>query len=358
MKSIIYLEDGTKIIGKSFGARKTVVGELVFNTGMTGYQEVLTDPSYSEQIVVMTYPIVGNYGININDNESKGIQVKAFIVREYSVVPSHYLCEKSLDEFLIENDIPGVYDVDTRMLTKKIRNKGSMKCLITTEELDNFEEVISGYTFPKDVVKKVSRKEKETYQGNNLHIGVIDLGLKEGIANNLINQGCTVTIYPQNVSYEEIKEDKIDALLLSNGPGDPKDVEGMIELSKKLRGELPLWGICLGHQILALSLGADTYKLKFGHRGSNHPVMNLETGKIMISSQNHGYAVKDETITDAMKKTYININDNTVEGFDSPYYNIKAVQFHPEEGPGPIDGHEIFHIWIEGLKEEKDNANQ
>ncbi|MFZ7132784.1 MAG: glutamine-hydrolyzing carbamoyl-phosphate synthase small subunit [Eubacteriales bacterium] len=356
MKAIIYLEDGTKIIGKSFGAHKTVVGELVFNTGMTGYQEVLTDPSYSEQVVVMTYPIIGNYGTNLEDSESKRVQVKAFVVREYSEVPSHYLCHDTLDHFLKKNDIPGIYDLDTRMLTKKIRDKGSMKCLITTEELDHPQGIIEAYQFPKNVVSKVSRERKISFPGNDIHVGIVDLGLKEGIAKNLIKSGCTVTIYPSHVTKEQIMDDKLDVLLLSNGPGDPKDNENMIQLSKDLQGEIPLWGICLGHQILALSLGADTYKLKFGHRGSNHPVMNLETGKIMISSQNHGYAVKEDTFTEEMVKTYININDNTIEGFDSPKYYIKAVQFHPEEGPGPIDGHQIFQNWLQSIKDGDSNA--
>lgn len=355
-KAFLYLEDGTKVVGRSFGAQKTVVGELVFNTGMTGYQEVLTDPSYKEQIVVMTYPIIGNYGINNKDNESNMIQVKAFIVREFSEIPSHYQSMESLDSFLKDNGIPGVYDVDTRMLTKKIRDKGSMKCLISCKEVENPEKLINEYIFPKDVVSMVSRKEKETFPGNDIKVGIIDLGLKEGIANQLRKLGCTVTIYPYDVTRDEILEDDINVVLLSNGPGDPKDAEEPIELVNNLRGQIPIWGICLGHQILALSLGADTYKLKFGHRGSNHPVMNLETGKIMISSQNHGYAVKEDSFTKEMKKTYVNINDDTIEGFDAPEFHIKSVQFHPEEGPGPIDGHEIFKNWISSLKEGNDNA--
>ncbi|MPW26633.1 glutamine-hydrolyzing carbamoyl-phosphate synthase small subunit [Alkalibaculum sp. M08DMB] len=351
MKAFIYLEDGTKLEGKSFGSDNTVIGELVFNTGMTGYQEVLTDPSYREQIVIMTYPMIGNYGINKDDNESNEVQVKAFIVREYSVIPSHYESINTIDNFLKENNIPGVYDVDTRMLTKRIRNSGSMKCLITTKELKDYKNLIDSYQLPKDIVSMVSRNLKEYFPGNNYKVGILDLGLKKGIENNLKKMGCSVIIYPYNTTKDEIMDDNIDVLLLSNGPGDPKENLKVIDLAKDMMGTLPLWGICLGHQILALALGGDTYKMKFGHRGSNHPVMNIETGKILISSQNHGYAVKDESLSAGIIKTYTNINDDTLEGFDYPDYNIKAVQFHPEEGPGPIDGHIIFKEWLDSLKE-------
>lgn len=356
MKALLYLEDGTKLEGKSFGASKTVIGELVFNTGMTGYQEVLTDPSYREQIVVMTYPMIGNYGINKVDNESNEVQVKAYIVREYSEIPSHYESCETIDNFLKKNDIPGVYDVDTRMLTKKIRDKGSMKCLITTEARDDYQELIDSYNLPKDVVSRVSRKSKEYFPGNDKKIGILDLGVKEGIVGNLRKTGCEVVIYPYNTTKEEIAKDNLDALLLSNGPGDPKDNTEVIQLAKDIMGTMPLWGICLGHQIIALALGGDTYKLKFGHRGSNHPVMNIKTGKILISSQNHGYAVEEESLSSEVIKTYTNINDNTLEGFDYPEHHIKAVQFHPEEGPGPLDGHVIFKDWIDSLKAGEDNA--
>ncbi|WP_303863256.1 carbamoyl phosphate synthase small subunit [Alkalibaculum bacchi] len=356
MKSFIYLEDGTKLEGKTFGVNKTVVGELVFNTGMTGYEEVLTDPSYKEQVVIMTYPLIGNYGINKKDKESSTIHLKAFIVREYAKIPNHYESYETLDQFLKEHDIPGVYDVDTRMLTKKVREKGSMKCLITSEELKNPEALLQDYEFPKDVVKIVSRKKKECFPGRGIKVGILDLGLKDGIINHLQKRNCSINIYPYDTKKEEIVEDGIEVLLISNGPGDPKNCTEVIELVKQLTGVIPIWGICLGHQILALALGGDTYKMKFGHRGTNHPVQDITTGKILISSQNHGYAVEENSLPSYVEKTYMNINDNTLEGFAYPKFSIKAVQFHPEEGPGSIDGHSIFDEWLHNLKAGEDYA--
>lgn len=352
MKAYLYLEDGTVYEGKSFGAVKEILSEIVFNTGMTGYQEILTDPSYREQTVVMTYPIVGNYGINKRDFESDHVQVKAFVVREYSVHPSHYECDETLDGFLKENDIPGIYGIDTRMITKKIRDIGTMKCLLTYEATPDAMEKIEDYSFPKDVAKRNGVKEKKVFGGSGLRIGLLDLGYKKGILRELTSNDCRVTLYPYHTKAAEILSDNLDGFMLSNGPGDPKDNPEIISLAKELFGKMPVFGICLGHQILALALGADTFKMKFGHRGSNHPVIKIEDQKVLISSQNHGYEVDGDSLPVGTIKTYENINDGTLEGFDYPKYQIKAVQFHPEEGPGPIDGHEIISEWINSVKEE------
>lgn len=355
MIATIILEDGGVITGKSFGAEGTICGELVFNTGMTGYQEILTDPSYAGQIVTMTYPLIGNYGINALDVESDKIQVSGFIVKEYAGIPNHWQCEKTIESYLKENNIMGVYGIDTRMLTKKIRTKGAMKCMITTKEvtpksLPELLTQLEAYNFPKDIVSNVSSKSVTHVEGSGKKVGILDLGLKKGIVHQLVNLDCDVTVFPYNTSSDKIKESGVEVLLLSNGPGDPKDATEAIHTTKNLLGEMPIWGICLGHQILALALGADTYKLKFGHRGANHPVIELDTGKVYMSSQNHGYAVKDETITDDLKITYKNVNDETVEGISCDKYGITSVQFHPEEGPGPEDAHYIFKKWLDNLE--------
>ena len=346
----IILEDGTIFEGESFGSLKTICGEIVFNTGMTGYQEILTDPSYAGQIVTMTYPLIGNYGINEEDIESDKIQVSGFIVKEYSELPNHWQSQMTLKEYLKKNEIPAISGVDTRMLTKKIRNKGTMKCILTTEEVSNeLLNILDEYEFPNDIVSRVSSLKKQIFPGKGKKIGVIDLGLKQGIVEQLLNLGCHVTVFPYNVTSKEILNSSLDALLLSNGPGDPKDNESVIKTVKEIKGKLPLWGICLGNQILALALGANTYKLKFGHRGANHPVIDLETGKVFMSSQNHGYAVEKDSLTEGVKVTHYNVNDDTVEGIACSNYQIKAVQFHPEEGPGPEDAHNIFEKWLNSL---------
>lgn len=355
MNATIILEDGTLVIGKSFGATGTICGELVFNTGMTGYQEILTDPSYAGQVVTMTYPLIGNYGINTSDVESNKVQVSGFIVKEFAGVPNHWQSEKTLDVYLKENNIIGVYGIDTRMLTKKIRTKGAMKCMVTTlditpEGLKEQLKQLEDYNFPKDIVSQVSSKEVTHYEGKGKKVGIVDLGVKKGIIKQLSHLDCDVTVFPYNTTGNEILESNVDVLLLSNGPGDPKDATHAIETTKELMGRLPIWGICLGHQILALALGADTYKLKFGHRGANHPVIELESGKVYMSSQNHGYAVKGETVTNNMKVTHINVNDETIEGISCKELGIESVQFHPEEGPGPEDAHYLFKKWLDNLE--------
>lgn len=357
MKAKIFLEDGSLIVGKAFGCERTTIGELVFNTGMTGYQEILTDPSYAGQIVTMTYPLIGNYGINPNDVESSSAKVAGFIVKDYAKAPSHWQMHMSLEAYLKENGILGVYDVDTRMITKKIRNYGAMKCLMTTDEnmtLEEAKRAMDEYRFPVEIVEAVSTKEvQHFFEGKELKVAVIDLGIKSGIVEELGKLNCQVTLYPHDTKAQDLKIEDFDALLLSNGPGDPKDCHPAIALVKELFGKLPIFGICLGHQIIALALGADTYKLKFGHRGSNHPVIDLRNGKVYMTSQNHGYAVTKESIHEHMQLTHLNVNDDTVEGIASKTALVESVQYHPEEGPGPTDANIIFGEWMNKVRENK-----
>ncbi len=351
MKARLYLEDGTLFEGVSFGASATLFGEVVFNTGMTGYQEILTDPSYGGQIVTMTYPLIGNYGVNKEDVESDKVQVTGFVVKEYAEIPSHWQCDQTLSEYLEENNIPGISGIDTRKLTKLIRNKGTMNCILTTEEItDEMIEKLGHYEFPKDIVAQVSCSEIESHQGAGIKVGLIDLGLKKGILKQLLNLDCSVTVFPHDTNYETVASYDLDVVMFSNGPGDPKEAKAAIKLAKELIGQKSLWGICLGHQVLALALGADTYKLKFGHRGANHPVIEHETGKVFMSSQNHGYAVDGKSFTDEMIVTFTNVNDDTIEGLGCPSKDITSVQFHPEEGPGPEDAHYIFAKWVTNYK--------
>ncbi len=356
MKARLLMEDGSLITGKGFGYQGTSCGEIVFNTGMTGYQEILTDPSYAGQVVTLTYPLIGNYGINIEDAESDRVQVSGFVVKEYAKMPNHWQMNQSLDDYLIENKIVGISDVDTRMITKRIRNIGAMNCLITTDEEKSLEELkalLDDYTFPANIVEEVSVEDIKVVTSENSvygNIAIVDLGLKQGIGKQILKEGFDITIYPFNVTFETILKGNHKALLFSNGPGDPKECHEAIQLAKDLKDKMPLFGICLGHQVLALSLGADTYKLKFGHRGSNHPVIDLRTKKVFMTSQNHGYAVKKEDIPWEIQLTHLNVNDDTVEGLCLMQSKIESVQFHPEEGPGPTDATVIFTDWMNRLK--------
>ncbi len=356
MNGIIYLEDGSLYKGKGFGKVGTSVGELVFNTSMTGYQEILTDPSYAGQIINMTYPLIGNYGVNAEENESKKIFAKGFIVKNISSNPSNYKSEKQIDEMLKSMDIVGIYDVDTRSITKKIRNSGVLKCVISNEDLsiEELKKHLNEYALHDDWMKKVGTKEILHIPGDGYKVAVMDYGIKGNIINNLKERNCDLTIFPYDTSYEEIMKINPDGVFLSNGPGDPKEATEAIEMVKKIMKEIPTFGICLGHQILALAVGGDTYKMKYGHRGGNHGVYDKDKDKAYITSQNHGYAVDPESIKDKdMIVTHINLNDNTIEGMKHKNLPVFSVQFHPEGAPGPGDSAYLFDKFIDIMKEGK-----
>ncbi len=359
MKAILLLEDGTVFEGQSFGAEGTNFGELVFNTSMTGYQEILTDPSYADQVIVMTYPEIGNYGINDDDFESERPTARGFIVKSYCEKDSHYKSKQALSQYLKKNNLVGISDIDTRSLVRKIREKGSMNCVVTTEKIsEKLKEELSQYKQDKDIVLKVTRKSIERIPNSGVKMAFIDFGTKKNIIENLLQKGCDITIFPADVTAEKIAEGDFDAVFLSNGPGDPQNATFAIKTVKELIGKLPIFGICLGYQILSLVLGAKTYKLKYGHRGGNHPVINLQTQKIMMTSQNHSYAVDESSLPKNMTATYKNLNDATLEGFSYPVLNIEGVQFHPEAAPGPMDANEIFDIWISTIQKVKEEKCQ
>lgn len=357
----LVLEDGEEYYGFGFGADCDTVLEIVFNTSMVGYQEILSDPSYTDQAVVMTYPLIGNYGMAADDYESAIPSIGALIVREYNDEPSNFRSEKSLAQVMRHYDIPGVYGVDTRKLTRSIRDKGSRKCLITSADKSNGEclERLSAITPERDAVACVSCKEIRRSEVPNakFHVLAIDCGMKLNIVRSLNIRGCNVTIVPWNTRAEDIIALRPDGIFISNGPGDPEDVQPVIDTVRKLRGKYPIFGICLGHQIIALSYGAKTYKLKFGHRGGNHPVKNLKTGKIEISSQNHSYAVDEKSLEGTgLVCTHINLLDNTVEGMECETERVFSVQYHPESAPGPQDSAYLFDCFIKLMEEAKQDA--
>ncbi|QFJ55868.1 carbamoyl phosphate synthase small subunit [Pseudobutyrivibrio xylanivorans] len=349
MKAFLILEDGTVFEGTSIGSTREVISEIVFNTSMTGYLEVLTDPSYAGQAVCMTYPLIGNYGIT-PDMESGKPWPDGFIVRELSRIPSNFRCQGTIQDFLVKHDIPGIAGIDTRALTKILRDRGTMNGMITTNENYNFEEIqpkLKAYS-TGDVVSKVTCDKKKVLPGCGMKVALLDFGAKNNIAKSLNDRGCEVTIYPAHTSAEEILMTNPDGIMLSNGPGDPKDCGPIIDEVRKLyESDTPIFAICLGHQLMALATGADTHKLKYGHRGGNHPVKDLETGKVYISSQNHGYVVDTDKLDPAVATpAFVNVNDGTNEGLKYTGKNIFTVQFHPEACPGPQDSGYLFDRFI------------
>ena len=392
MKAFLILEDGTVFEGLHIGARGEIISEIVFNTSMAGYLEVLTDPSYAGQAVCMTYPLIGNYGVCKEDMESRKAWPDGFIVRELSRIPSNFRCDMTIQEFLMENEMPGIAGIDTRALTKILREKGTMNGMITTNENYQLDEILpklKAYTTGK-VVDIVTCKEKytlaaatklsdngpisgssqfkrEEYEkgirekrpsmvrelnGQGLKVALLDLGAKDNIAKSLAARGCEVTVYPAGTKAQEIIDTNPDGIMLSNGPGDPKEcTEVITEIKKLYDTDITIFAICLGHQLMALATGADTYKMKYGHRGGNHPVKDLETGRVYISSQNHGYVVDiDKLDPKVAVPAFINVNDGTNEGLSYTGKNIFTVQFHPEACPGPQDSGDLFDRFISMMR--------
>ena len=353
IKSILLLENGEFFLGTSFGFVGEAVGEVCFNTGMTGYQEILTDPSYCQQLVALTYPHIGNYGVNNHDIESAKIQVGGIIVKEGCSYPSNYRSIKSIEDYLIENKIVGIQKVDTRKLTRIIRHEGSMNGIISSLDFDKNSLTNKLDEAPKmeglDLCKKVSCKQPylwEASKGNKYRVAVIDYGIKYNILRILEKNDCELMIYPSDVTSKDLLESNLNGIFLSNGPGDPSAVDYGIKTVKEILGKKPLFGICLGHQILALALGAKTYKLKFGHRGCNHPVKNLLTNSVEITSQNHGFSIDKSSIPNLIQITHESLNDNTIEGIYCKKYNAFSVQYHPESSPGPNDSKYLFDKFI------------
>lgn len=399
MKAFLILEDGTVFEGTHFGADKEVISEIVFNTSMAGYLEVLTDPSYAGQAVCMTYPLIGNYGICRADMESRRPWPDGFIVRELSRIPSNFRCDCTIQQFLEENGVPGIAGIDTRALTKILREKGTMNGMITTDENYAFSVIqpkLKAYTTGK-VVEKVTCKEKYTVKpttalsqngplsgsarfdkaayesgvreprpalvkelnGAGLRVALMDFGAKDNIARSLAERGCEVMVFPALTPAEEIIAMQPDGIMLSNGPGDPKECTSIIEEIKKLYAtDIPIFAICLGHQLMALATGCDTHKMKYGHRGGNHPVKDLTTGRVYISSQNHGYVVDTDNLDPSIAvPAFINVNDGTNEGLAYTGKNIFTVQYHPEACPGPQDSRYLFDRFIQMMRNSKENEH-
>ena len=370
-KTILALSDGTIFEGESFGAEGETIGEVVFNTSMIGYQEILTDPSYKGQIVTMTYPLIGNYGINEEDVESVKPQAAGFIIKEGSKIFSNWRAQKSLDEYFKDYNIVGIQGIDTRALTKHIRDKGVQQGIVSTIDFNPESLIKKAKKSPKmmgrDLVKEVTCQEKyhwtegaweeksSKFKVSNsdkrkFKVVAYDCGIKQNILRQLVDAGCDVTVVPAFTSSDKALSMNPDGILLSNGPGDPDAVPYMAENIRGLIGKKPIFGICLGHQILCLSFGAKTYKLKFGHRGGNHPVMDLTTKKVEITAQNHGFAVDAESLPPELELTHINLNDKTVEGVKHKSLPIFSVQYHPEASPGPHDSSYLFNRFVEHMR--------
>ena len=352
----LVLEDGSVYKGYGIGADVEMAGEVVFNTAMTGYQETLSDPSYNGQIITFTYPLIGNYGINRDDYETINPSIKGIVTREICRKPSNFRKEFTLDEVLKDLNIPGISGIDTRSLTKKIREHGTIKGIITGIEKDAQEvaENLRKNNLPTNQIEQVSTKKAFLSSGLGKRVVLIDLGMKSGIMRELNLRGCDIIVMPHDASAKEILRQKPDGIMLSNGPGDPVDVPETISTIKDLIGKVPIFGICMGHQLISLACGAKTYKLKFGHRGANQPVKNLLTGKVDITAENHGYAVDIDSLKDTdLELTHIAVNDGTCEGVRHKKYSVFSVQYHPEASPGPHDPNYLFDQFIENMKKFK-----
>ena len=352
----LVLEDGSVYKGYGIGADVEMAGEVVFNTAMTGYQETLSDPSYNGQIITFTYPLIGNYGINRDDYETINPSIKGIVTREICRKPSNFRKEFTLDEVLKDLNIPGISGIDTRSLTKKIREHGTIKGIITGIEKDAQEvaENLRKNNLPTNQIEQVSTKKAFLSSGLGKRVVLIDLGMKSGIMRELNLRGCDIIVMPHDASAKEILRQKPDGIMLSNGPGDPTDVPETIEMLKEVMPKIPIFGICMGHQLISLACGAKTYKLLFGHRGANQPVLNLQTGKVDITAQNHGFAVDIDSLegTD-LELTHIAVNDRTCEGVRHKKYPVFSVQYHPEASPGPHDPNYLFDIFIENMKKNR-----
>jgi len=377
MKAVLLLEDGKKFTGESYGACGETTGEVVFNTAMTGYQEILTDPSYKGQIVTMTCPHIGNYGINSEDVESRDIFLAGFIVKEGSSVVSNWRAEKSLNDYLREKEIVGIHHIDTRELTRHLRDHGAKKGIISTidfsvdslkKKLKKTPEIVG-----KDLVREVTinqtffwyknsilpklkedQIEKNVKRKKVFKVAVYDFGVKYNILCKLEKSGCFLKLFPAHCPAREVRAWNPDGLFLSNGPGDPEPLEYAIKNIRSLLGKLPIFGICLGHQLIGLALGGKTFKLKFGHHGANHPVKNLHTGKIEITSQNHGFAIDPDSLSrQSVEITHINLNDYTVEGLEHKEIPLFSVQYHPEASPGPHDSTYLFNKFMDLMKNQE-----
>ncbi len=352
MKKKLVLENGKVFIGEGFGSNEEKIAEIVFNTSMVGYQEILSDPSYCDQIVVMSYPLIGNYGLAEDDYESKEIFLSGFIVNEYNDKPSNFRFTKTLAEEMEDTNVSGIYGIDTRELVKIIRDNGAMKAIITDIELSDEDclNKLNAYQFPTNQLKKVSTKKAWISRTRNPlnTVVAIDCGCKLNIVRKLNEARCNVIVLPYTATYNDVIKYNPDGVFISNGPGDPVNAESVINLVKDLKGKLPILGICLGHQIIALAYGAQTYKMKFGHRGANHPVKNLLTDKVEITSQNHSYAIDTKTLVGTgLELTHINLLDNEAEGIMDKENDVISVQYHPESAAGPEDSEYIFKKFID-----------
>lgn len=369
MKALIALEDGTILSGRSFTGAGEAMGEIVFNTSMSGYQEILTDPSYTGQLVTMTYPLIGNYGTNETDMESSAIHPRAFLMREYQGVPSNFRSTGTLADFLKKFDVLGIEGIDTRMLTRIIRDEGAMKAIISTEDPDEASLIRRAREWPglvgRDMVARVTTQEPYGWtedgpapgvgypglDGKRFKVVAFDFGVKFNQLRILSDRGCSVQVVPATTSAREVLALEPDGIFLSNGPGDPAGVDGVIENIRDLLGKKPIFGICLGHQILGLAYGGSTFKLKFGHRGGNQPVKDLQTGRVEITSQNHGFCVDPDSLPASVEVTHINLNDNSLEGMRHTEFPAFSVQYHPEHAPGPHDAIYLFDRFIDLMEE-------